>query len=433
MKRIFAVLLITTALLIMSAESVVGISSSPTKLNLKGDLGESVMGSLQTTNTADVPQNMVVELKDYYMDNERNVRVYVDNDEPRGLKKWIDFKNTEILADPAETVKFEYTINIPENIAPGTYYTSIFASQENPKEEEVGVGIKGKTISLVNLTIEGDYEENLELSTFEINQQSYKKGLIEFDTTFNNTGDVLSIPKGNITIYNDKGEQVTGIYAITQIFDEQEVVTERKDEIPFNPNNISVLPESNKLIKTAWNNRQIDIGKYVAKLETYYGEDKTKIEAETDFEIVKNFQITELKAENTFQQSLPVAFNAKIKNQGTTKLTPEGYLSIKNIFGAQKERIDFTDEELVLNGGKTKSLQNLEWSSGFAFGLYNAELVIKTEGETYTKNVVFWVLSWWQIIITLAVIGLIVILIVKFIKNYNNLKKATKEKMKKQE
>lgn len=423
--------------ILFSATVAQAVSISPAKLDLSVAPGDTVNGTIIVGNTINEPQNLIITIKDFIIDPETGQTHYQDDsiDVPRGLKNWISFEETSHAVEANEGYEFNYSINIPEDAVPGGYSTAIIArsSEDSIDPESSGVGMVAGAVGKITLTVKGDFTEEIMVENFEVSEPDFLKGNIVFLTTIKNLGDANTAPTGEITIYDENGDQVEGVYAVMREAYGQLVEAERGDEIPFNPTLNTVLPEQTKVFKTSWENRKIDTGNYTAKLELYYGKDAEVQELSTDFNIVENYNIAEFNVEKYFQGNLPVNFNAKVQNTGSVKLEPTGYLEINNIFGSQKKRVDFTNEELEISGGESKSIDNLVWDNGFAMGFYSATLAIDVGGKTFTKTVSFWVLSWWQIIIAVLVLILIIFGVYKGVTGYVKMKKKLKNLEKKEE
>lgn len=428
-KSLFLSLLFSMFITVGTANA---ISLSPTKINETAVPGQEFTGQIILGNTEATPKVLKVDIKDYYL-NEAKGKVYSDTPMPRGMSTWVTLDTSALDAEPGESVVFNYTIKIPEDVKPGGYTTGIIAYAEEKEITSSGVGVQSRAAAFININIEGEYKEELVLQDFGVDKSQFLKGNLVFFASIKNLGDANEAPAGTITVYNEKGEQIKGIYAITREAYGQKIIAERKDALPVNPGlGLLVYPEETKIINIPWGNREVDAGKYTAKINLYYGKDNNKkLEDDFEFEIIDNFGISELKANKSFNWHLPVSFTGKIQNTGTTPIEPKGRFVVKNIFGAEKYSVDFTSDELSILSGQEKDLTNMEWHSGFAFGYYNAVLSIDALGKTYAKSVGFWVLSWWQIIVTTLVVVVLIFVITKLIKTYSNLKAKLKNLEKK--
>ncbi len=427
-KQILIIIGLTLLSGLIFAGQASAVFITPANLDFTAKPGDVIRGKLKVGNSETTPHQLNVFVSDYIINPETGIRKFIDDSAPRGLKDWIELDAKSPIADPDEKVDFNYKITVPESAAPGTYMSAFLASATIPANDDEGsrVGVAGRVVSLISLTIEGDYNEELSLKSFKLNKKKFLQGNIVFNVEVKNLGDVKTVPFGQITIYDGNGDLVEGVYAITNEFEGKEVVIDRKDEIPVNVSKSVVMPGTTHTIDVEWKNRDVATGNYTAKLALYYGQDNTKLEAETDFEIVENFTLTELTPEAFFKSSLPISFDIKLQNTGNQSVEPSGYFEITNIFGAQKKRIDLTKEELKVPSGEEKSLNNLIWDSGFALGLYKANLYLDVGGNTYTKSATFWIISWWQAIIVVLVLLILIFILYKGVHGYRVMKEKIK-------
>jgi len=425
------IFLLTCSLFLGSFTGVANaITVGPAEFTIDAQPGDPVTTrQLFLTNNEALPVYLTVGVQDYILDPVSENKQYIDVAAPRGCKDWITFNQNEQLANPGESKIFEFNIKIPKDIDPGTYYTTIFASTKAPTAEGSGsqIGIVGRIAADLSITIAGDFNEEATLVGFTLDENQYKEGNIIFNVDFKNTGDVLLAPMGSIKIFDDKGVQVKKIYPVKKIIYEQEVTVEEKDELPINQYWATTLPETSRTYLVPLTGA-LSQGKYTAKLELVYGSKNTKVEAEQAFEITKTFYISEFNSDKYFYSGLPAKFNLKIKNSGTTSVQSVGYFEIKNIFGSQKKKIDFLPEEVLLNGGEEKTIQNLTWDSGFALGMYKADVVFKLGDQSYEKSITFLVMNWWQGLIIIVVIALICVIVYKGTSVYFKAKKQLKSK-----
>lgn len=431
MKKIrFLLPLIAIFLFTFSSIQVSAVGMDPSKFNYSVKPGDVIEDTVYVVNSEKEPYFMALEINNVYTDNQTNQQVFTEDDVPRGLRKWITLKEEPISSkavDPDEKIGFDYTIKVPADAEPGTYSTLFLGSTAYKAGEEPdagGVGVASRSGIYVILTVEGNYEENLSIESFEINQTQLSKGNVDFNVKIENTGTVQIVPVGEITIYDEKNNQLKGIYAITENFEDLEVVKERKDIIPFNENLKSILPDDSYIFNVRWENRNVDAGKYKAKIVLYYGENNEKLETETDyFEILENFVLGPLVVDSSNKSSLPVSFSAELMNNGTVAVDPTGYFQITNILGAEKLRVELTPEELKVDGGEQKTLNNLIWDDGFALGLYTAKIQLDVGGKIYTQSAAFWIIAWWQALIVIVILLVIIFALYKGIHGYTVMKK----------
>jgi hypothetical protein len=421
MKKCLSVL-ITILFSIPFLNTSLAVSIGPTDAQLTGEPGKTVSGSLMIGNTEKEPRILTVEVKDFVLDPDKNYQVeYLDDSAPKGLKNWIKFDELEKQAEPDEIFEFKYTVTIPANTDPGTYSTAIIASTRLPEQTEM-VGLHAGAVSKIYLTVPGSTNEKLALVKFEINKEKLLLGKISFNLSLKNEGDVSIAPTGYVTLFDEKGEQIKGIKAIKQIFEEQEVITSREDQIPINKLLSTVQPSEQKSFDTDLEASLIEPGTYKAKLTLFYGEKSEKIEAETTFATEEKFSPIKFAVKENVYYSLPVTFDISLQNIGNVAITGTGNVEIKNIFGSLKKQIDLPKDELILKASESKNIEAV-WENELAFGYYTATANITINGEKLVNSVSFWVINWAILAVVVVVVVLIVFLVYVGIKKYKKLKK----------
>ncbi|MFC1810005.1 hypothetical protein ACFLZH_00740 [Patescibacteria group bacterium] len=427
----FLITVLFTAILAFTTISTVfAIIISPATFEYTVSPGETVEDSITLTNNENSPKFLKAYLNDTYILARNQTKQYTDEAQPRGIINWTTILEDPTQVNPGEEFTFNFIIRIPKGAEPGTYSGAIMGSAfEDLETAGSAVGLAPRAAGTMNITVEGDFEEKLSGENFTIDPLKKEQGSIVFVFEAKNEGNVKIAPIGEIKIYDKQGNMVPGVYAVVKEFENEKVITDRLDVIPFNPGNESILPSVTRGINTGWENRNVEPGEYKAKLNLYYGQDNTKIELETDmFEIEENFQLADLAADSAFKSSLPITFSAKLKNQGSVDLSPTGSFSIKNIFGMEKKRVDLSADELKIKGGEEKTINNLTWDTGFAFGIYSANLELRVGDQTYIATTTFWILSWWQVLITIIVVLVIIFALYKGIHGYLAMKKKLETK-----
>ncbi|OGY42316.1 MAG: hypothetical protein A2Y82_04990 [Candidatus Buchananbacteria bacterium RBG_13_36_9] len=137
--------------------------------------------------------------------------------------------------------------------------------------------------------------------------------------------------------------------------------------------------------------------------------------------------------------SLPVAFNIRVKNDGNVHLKPMGTISIKNMWGSVAgqvavnetggnvlpDQIRKFEASWVKNpnavGANTFWGKYRQQKENYAFGKYEADLGLAygTAGKILSAKTSFWVIPWNVIMVNLALVVIIVVIIYFAVKKYN--------------
>lgn len=143
--------------------------------------------------------------------------------------------------------------------------------------------------------------------------------------------------------------------------------------------------------------------------------------------IKEKAEIKEFSTSKRFYLSPPVDFLIRLENQGNVHLKPYGVIEIKNIFKKK------TGEVLINEGGANVLPESVRkyyssWTKKWACGRYTAltYLYYGNSNQLIQKEISFWVVPVWKILIILIILTIIVLLIIFFIKKYNQwiIKKA---------
>jgi hypothetical protein len=314
--------------------------------------------------------------------------------------------------------KITVSFDVPEDTPPGTYYFFSIIQPERA-EGDATFGVQARVASPAILTVVGEeVKEELILNSFELNRTKQFK----FEANFTNNSVVELAPMGQIKIFNEEGKQVEGISTKTKTLPDGTVALDQvKDHLIFNRRGQKIPPNITTDIAETWENRTIDPGKYVAKLEGTYGREGS-FSAETEFEISEAFEITSFDTDY-IHSGLPVVFNVELQNNGDIPISSEIKLTIKGLLGNKIHSQDIDTKSI--KPGEKLNIKDLEWVGDFALGFYTANLeVIDETGEVVTDTTTFFVINIWAIFITALIIAVLIFFIIK----YRKLKSAVEKK-----
>lgn len=230
--------------------SVNNVTVLPAKFDLSATHGQTIKQSLRIVNDSDDEYIYALSLD--------NISVMGENGEV-GLgdgtyklsnlfASWIETDEPSGKLQPKNTKTINFNIKIPEITEPGGKYASMIISLDkvlrNPGESS---GI-AKVVSLIMLTVAGDYKDNAQLVSFKTAEKS--NGKYVFESRVRNQGIAHIKPVGRILITNIFGQKI--------------------DEISLNGEN--VLPGSTRRTLTEWDPPKRLFGIYHATLVAHYGQ-----------------------------------------------------------------------------------------------------------------------------------------------------------------
>ena len=255
-------------------EDQTGMANSTPRLNpvlfdeLTGNPGEQLSIVETIKNPSSKPMLLEISIQNFLPKegNSDGVPEMTDKNTDYAMKEWISFNPTQITLEPASQKEIKFHINIPPDAKAGGRYAALTFmtknSDQNPDPNKLvvqsGIG------SLVLLRVNGS--ELSETGSVEKFYSSIDKNNnnIELILEFSNTGNVHFKPFGVITIYDAENNRIA--------------------EIDLDVEN--VLPGSTRKITTDWQYKySLDREQYRAELNGYFGQDHTKLFAETKFTI----------------------------------------------------------------------------------------------------------------------------------------------------
>lgn len=147
-------------------------------------------------------------------------------------------------------------------------------------------------------------------------------------------------------------------------------------------------------------------------------------------------QVREFNTNKDFYNTpFDVDFTVRIENNGNVHVKPQGSISVENMFGKEVANVIVNDGGSNVLPGLIRVL-NEKWSDDMGFGRYKATLGLtygtsaKIGGEgkkTLFGEKYFWIIPWGIVGPVLTVFGILVVLLIIFVKFYKN--KAIKKAM----
>jgi len=183
----------------------------------------------------------------------------IDLDESISSKEWINVEPADFILEPQSSQEVVLTITPPINAAPGGHYASVFFNPVLPAD--FGLNKSPKVLTRVAVQqlylVRGEMVEKMELGWFATKDDINFGSHLIFETNYSNNGNVHIVPRGKIFVEN--------------------IFSKKNTEIDLE--NKVILPKSSrKIIKEV--DSGLSMGKYRAKMTTYYGTEQKKLESE---------------------------------------------------------------------------------------------------------------------------------------------------------
>ena len=244
------------------AQESISLSVSPTLFDMTASPTQDWSSNVRVINANEAPLKIYTDVVNFRPDGEggRGSMSPVLDDERNGstLAEWITVTDTEQLIPAEQTVAIPFTIDVPEDAAPGGHYAAILIGTRSFDATQGTAQVETAQVvtALVFLRVAGDIQETGQIRDFTTSRLVSEVPAMDFSIRFENTGNVHLQPQGNITITNMWGRE-RGILPINQ-----------------NSQFGNVLPESIRKYNFSWSGDWsfADIGRYKAVATLAYRE-----------------------------------------------------------------------------------------------------------------------------------------------------------------
>jgi hypothetical protein len=192
----------------INAQSTIGVSAIPPRLEIIVTPGESVTKTIKVRNESKVEQIITTNVKDFIVVDDSGTPVQVDSKDISNrwaASNWVQVSASKLKLKPGETQSMSVTVIAPKNALPGGHYAMILHSPSNDTVlSQTGAVIQTNVGTLVYITIPGDINELANIKDFTAPNFS-EYGPIPFKATITNLSDIHIAPKTNINITNFLG------------------------------------------------------------------------------------------------------------------------------------------------------------------------------------------------------------------------------------
>lgn len=258
-----AQIILTLALIISStkvalAQSALGLSAIPPRLEVTIKPGQHITKEIKIRNESDVDKIINTDVVDFIVRDDKGTPVRLEIAEKSNRwasSSWVQVgSQTKIKA--GETKSLMVTIIAPENATAGGHYAMIL---HNPNNEAVlnqsgsNSSIETNVGTLVYITVPGDIKEDAKVDYFTAPKfQEY--GPVDFKLSITNFSDIHIKPIGAIKVTNMLGGLTKSI----------------KFNSPDTNEGFNIFPDTNRKF-TETLNKKFLFGRYKAQLKATYG------------------------------------------------------------------------------------------------------------------------------------------------------------------
>lgn len=178
--------------------------------------GDSVIEALQVMNEQDAPATFYPVVMNFTSggDEQGTPQFYPANEDPYGtaLAKWVTVSADKVELAPKQRTSLLFTINIPDNARPGSYFGAV-ALSSSPPSAGGQVGVQFQLAELVLVTVTGNVYVKGDIAEFGFvkPQLWYEHLPVEFFLRFENSGNTHLRPTGELVISDWLGRQAATI------------------------------------------------------------------------------------------------------------------------------------------------------------------------------------------------------------------------------
>ena len=238
------------------------VSVIPVVIDEKAKVRDIVKQSITLSNRTNHKLNLYPSVNDINPDEGTQDFVSAQDSRERmdSLSQWVELSRGVVELGPGEVKTIPFVIRVTANALPGVYHANVSFSNGGTREEAEGAG--AVVTVMVNLEVQADVKEILQLNKFSTDSIFFSGDDVLFNYQLENIGNQVLKPKGEIRIYNRKGEEVASI--------------------DVNKDGKGVTPDQVSQMASVWSAAS-GFGKYKAFLTVDYGSSQTASVQDTVF------------------------------------------------------------------------------------------------------------------------------------------------------
>lgn len=211
-RIVFSTLLLSTALLIISLQSVHAepnsvrdITMSPSSTEISVAPGASATKSFGVINGGNDDYAMTTSVAPYHVQNETYSPQFTQLPGTTNVANWIHLEILQSKVPAHQMITVPYTVNVPEGTAPGGYYAVLFA--ETSSKETGGVIPHNRVGSILYITVTGPVKKSGTLGAVSIPRVIFGSQ-VSIGMRIGNTGGVHFLSTSTVVVKDLFGKQV---------------------------------------------------------------------------------------------------------------------------------------------------------------------------------------------------------------------------------
>ena len=205
---------------------------SPLPINLSTDPGKTISTDLRVKQGNPENEKLQVSLMKFAAFGDAGKPRLEDRGPNDTYFDWVTFDKTTFDAPSNVWQTIKMTINVPKDAQFGYYYAVVFTRAGDDTKPDKGAAVNGGTAVLVLLDAKvPNAKRKVELVSFAATHRIYEFLPTDFNVAFHNSGNVHSVPAGDIFI--KQGSRLVAT-------------------LPINGEGGNILPESNRIYQQNW-------------------------------------------------------------------------------------------------------------------------------------------------------------------------------------
>lgn len=251
---LFSFVLSFALVLPAGAATTAELSITPVVIDQKAKARDIIQASLTITNKSNRKLNLYPAVNDLHPETGEQSFSSAQNadDLEASLARWIELSRGVIDLGPGEEKTIPFVIRVSQNAAPGSYHALISFASGSTRDSAEAAG--DLATAAVNLEVQADIKEIMQLNKFTTDNIVFTGDDVLFNYQLQNIGNQDLRPKGEIRIYDRKGEEIASL----------EVNGEGKN----------VSPDQVAQLASVWNGAA-GFGRFKALLNVDYGSAQT--------------------------------------------------------------------------------------------------------------------------------------------------------------
>ena len=255
--RMFGVAVVIALLLPFSlafAQDAAPLTVSPVVIDEKAKARDILKQTVILKNNSDRKLSVYPSVNDIdpSAGEEGFVSAQDSEDRSASLANWIELSRVVIELEPGAEKEVPFVIRVNMNAVANTYHAQITFAEGGDRNSAESRGSLARVT--VNLEVQADIKELLQLNKFITDNVFFSGDDVLFNYQLENIGNQELLPRGEIRIYNRKGEEVASI--------------------PVNGDSKTISPENMTQMASVWSAVQ-GFGKFKAFLTIDYGKTQT--------------------------------------------------------------------------------------------------------------------------------------------------------------